>query len=70
MPGKGQYNIDTDMLQLQVGGRRGTSSLHLSRLQERQGRDAKEKAADSVQDYNGNNISSSHTTPGQTSAVL
>jgi hypothetical protein len=32
MPGNGQYSIDTDMLHLQVGGRRGTSSFHMSRL--------------------------------------
>jgi hypothetical protein len=53
VPGKGQYSIDTDMLQLQVGGQRGTSSLQLSRLQARQGRDSKEKIAESAQDYNG-----------------
>jgi hypothetical protein len=29
MPGKGLYTIDTDMLQLEFGGRRGTSSLQL-----------------------------------------
>jgi hypothetical protein len=52
MSGKGQYSIDTDMLQLQDGGRRGTSSLQLSRLQARQGRGAKEKVAESAQDYN------------------
>jgi hypothetical protein len=37
----------------QVGGRRGTSSLQLSRLRARQGQDAKEKAAESAQGYNG-----------------
>jgi hypothetical protein len=41
------------MLQLQVGGRRGTSSIQLSRLQPRPGRDAKEKVAESAQDYIG-----------------
>jgi hypothetical protein len=41
-----------DMLQLQVGGRRGASPLQLSRLQARQGRDAKEIVAESGQYYN------------------
>jgi hypothetical protein len=40
------------MLQLQVGGQRENSSLQLSRLQARQGRDAKGKVAESAQDYN------------------
>jgi hypothetical protein len=61
---KGQYSVDTDMPPQKVGGRRGTSSLQLSRLQARQGQDAKEKAAESVQDYKGRVLSSSHTTPG------
>jgi hypothetical protein len=52
LPGKGQCGIDIDMLKLQVTGRRGTSSLQLSSLQPRQGRDAEEKVAESVQDYN------------------
>jgi hypothetical protein len=52
MPEKGH----TDMLSLQVGGRRGTSSLQLSRVQARQGRDAKEKVAESAQDYNGKDV--------------
>jgi hypothetical protein len=52
IPGKGQYSIVADMLQLQVGGRRGTSSLQLSRLQARQGRNAKKNVAEIVQDYN------------------
>jgi hypothetical protein len=56
MPGKGQYSIDTDMLQLQVDGRRGTSSLQLSRLQAGQGKDAKEKVAESAQDYIGKGV--------------
>jgi hypothetical protein len=56
MPGKGQYSIDTDMLQVQVGVRRWTSSLQLSRLQVRQGRDAKEKVAESAQVYNGRDV--------------
>jgi hypothetical protein len=43
MPGKGQYMIDKDMLQLQDAGRRGTSFLQMSRLQAREGSDAKEK---------------------------
>ena len=34
--------MDTDTLQLQVGGRRGTSSLQMLMLQPRQGRVAKE----------------------------
>jgi hypothetical protein len=54
--GKGQYNIDTDILQLQVGGRRGTSSLQLSRLLARRGRDAKEKVTESAQDYIGKGV--------------
>jgi hypothetical protein len=45
MPGRGQYNIDTDMLQLQVGGRRGTLTVQLSRLH---GQDAKENVAEST----------------------
>jgi hypothetical protein len=56
LPRKGKCSIDTDMLQLQVGGRRGTSSLQLSRLQPRQGRDAEEKVAGSAQDYNGKGV--------------
>jgi hypothetical protein len=52
MSGKGQCSIDTDMLQLQVGERRGTASLQLSRLQARRGRDAKEEVAERTQDYN------------------
>jgi hypothetical protein len=56
MPGKGQCSIDTDMLQLKVGERRGTASLQLSRLQSRQGRDAKEKVAESAQNYNGKSV--------------
>jgi hypothetical protein len=52
MPGKGQYSIDIDMLQLQIGGWRGTSSLQVSSLQSLQGRDAKEKVTESTQDYN------------------
>jgi hypothetical protein len=59
MLGKGQCRIDTNMLQLQVGGCRGTSSFQLLRLQAHQGRDAKEKVAESTQDF-----FSSHTTPG------
>jgi hypothetical protein len=35
VPRKGQYSIDLDMLQTQVGGRRGTSFFKLSRLQKR-----------------------------------
>jgi hypothetical protein len=42
---KGQYNTDTSMQELQVGG--------LSRLQAREGRDEKEKVRDSTRDYNG-----------------
>jgi hypothetical protein len=53
MPGKRQYGIDTDMLQLQVGGRRGTSSLKILKLQTCLGRDVKEEVAESAQDYNG-----------------
>jgi hypothetical protein len=53
---KRAYVIDTDMLQLQVGGRRGTSSLQLSMLQACQGRDAKEKFAESTQDYSGKGV--------------
>jgi hypothetical protein len=56
MPGKGQYSIDTDMLQLQAGGRRGTSPLQLSSLQARQETGAKEKVADSAQNYNGKDV--------------
>jgi hypothetical protein len=52
MPGKGQYSINTNMLQLQVGGWRGTSSLQLVRLQACQGNGAKENLAESAQDYN------------------
>jgi hypothetical protein len=37
------------MLQLKVGGRREISSIELSRLQARQGRDAKEKVAERAQ---------------------
>jgi hypothetical protein len=40
------------MLQLQVGGRRETSSLQLLKLQAHQGRDVKEEVAESAQDYN------------------
>jgi hypothetical protein len=40
------------MLQLQVLRRRGTSSLKLSRLQSRQGRDAKERVVERNQGYN------------------
>jgi hypothetical protein len=63
-PEKEKYSIDGDMLPLKVGGRRGTSSLRLSRLQARQGSAAKDKAAESAQDYKGRVFSSSHTTPG------
>jgi hypothetical protein len=56
MAGKGQYSIDTDMLKLQVGGWRGTPSLQLSRLQARQDTDAKEKVAETAQDYNGKGV--------------
>jgi hypothetical protein len=38
MSGEEQYSMDSDMLQLQVGGRRDTSSLQLSRFQVCQGR--------------------------------
>jgi hypothetical protein len=48
---KGQYDINTNMLQLQVGGRRGTSFLQLSRLQAHQGRHVKEKVAERAKDY-------------------
>jgi hypothetical protein len=56
MPGKGQYGINTVILQLQIGGQRGTSYLQLSRLQARQGRDAKEKVSESARDYNGKGV--------------
>jgi hypothetical protein len=56
MAGKRQQSIDTYMLQLQVGGRTGTSFLQLSRLQECQGTDAKEKVAEDAQDYNGEGV--------------
>jgi hypothetical protein len=56
MPGKGQYSIHTDMLQLLVGGRSGASSLQLSRLRARQGREAKEKVTESAKDYNGKEV--------------
>jgi hypothetical protein len=52
MPGKGQYSINTNMLQLQVGGQRGTSSPQESRLQAHRGRDMKKKVAESAQNYN------------------
>jgi hypothetical protein len=42
------------MLQLQVGGRRETSSLQISRLQARQGREAKQRVEKNVQDCSGN----------------
>jgi hypothetical protein len=58
--GNGQHSIDTDMLQLQVGGWRGTSSLQLSRLRARQGRQAKEKVGESA----------SHPTPGLSFAAM
>jgi hypothetical protein len=51
-PAKGQYSIDIDMLQLRVGGWRGTSSLQPSRLQPHQGINAKENVAESAQGYN------------------
>jgi hypothetical protein len=44
------------MLQLQTGGRRGTSPLQLSRLQARQGIEAKEKVAEGAKDYNGKGV--------------
>jgi hypothetical protein len=50
MPRKGQYGIDANMLQLQVGGRRGTTSHPPSRLEARQERDAKEKFTEGSQD--------------------
>jgi hypothetical protein len=50
-PENGHNSIETDMLLLQIGGQRGTSSHQLSRLQARPKRDAKEKAADNAQDY-------------------
>jgi hypothetical protein len=56
MSRKGQYGISTYMLQLQVGGQRGTSSLQLSRLQVCQGRDEKEKVAESTQNYDGKGV--------------
>jgi succinylarginine dihydrolase len=56
MPRKGQYSINTDMLQLQVDGRRETSSIELSRLQARQGREAKEEVAERAQSYNGKGL--------------
>jgi hypothetical protein len=56
VPRKGQYSINTNMLQLQVCGRRGTSYLELSRLQAHQGRDAKEKVTEYAKDYNGKGI--------------
>jgi hypothetical protein len=48
--GKQQWRTDIDIPQLQVGGRVETSSLPLSRLQARQGRNAKQKVAESDQD--------------------
>jgi hypothetical protein len=56
MPEKEQYSINTDMLQVSVGGRRGTSSLQLSRLQIRHGRDTKEEIAERTQGYNGKGV--------------
>jgi hypothetical protein len=56
MPRKGQYSINIIILQLQIGGQRGTSYLQLSRLQAHQGRDAKEKVSESAQDYNGKGV--------------
>jgi hypothetical protein len=50
IPGARQYNIDTYVLQLQVGGRKETSSLQLSTLKAQQGREAKEKVAEIDQD--------------------
>lgn len=47
---KGQYGMDTDTLQLQVSGWTVTSSLQLLRLQACQGRDVKERVAESTQD--------------------
>jgi hypothetical protein len=50
-PEEGNAASNTDMLQLQVGGRRGTSTLQLSRLQPRQGKDAKDKVAGNAKKY-------------------
>jgi hypothetical protein len=52
-PEKGQHNIDTDMLQLQGVGRRGTSSLQLLKLLARRRRDTKEKVAESAHAFRG-----------------
>jgi hypothetical protein len=49
-------STDTNMPQLQVGGWRGTSSPQLLRLQACQGNNAKEKLAESTQDYNGKGV--------------
>jgi hypothetical protein len=53
VPGEGQYSIVTDMLQLQVDGRRGTSSLQLSRMQATQGREAEGKVTESAKTTTG-----------------
>jgi hypothetical protein len=67
---RGQCSIDTDMLQLQVGGRSGTRSLQLSKLQARQGRDATEKVTESAKTTTGRVFSSSHTAPGLSFAAV
>jgi hypothetical protein len=65
---RGQYSIDTLMLLLQVGGRRGTLSLQLSRHAKEERR--KRKLQRAPKTTIGRVFSSSHTTPGLSSAAV